>query len=389
MTSPNVYVDAIAYLKKEVTAGTALAFVAGDAISFSQITIKPELQKVDRQEQTGSASYQGRLNGKYMATGTIEFQLKLNSYGTAPEQAPVLEGGFGSQSTPGGVRWSCLGSGAPPSYQLGVIMDTYYVQCNRLIIKKLDFESEGGAIFSVKAEFEAAEFSELRGDPQVEGAHDADTAIVLETNDAKGFRCIEANAGFLVQFSSAGDNSGSGYALNAAVDFDTDTITITPASPSNEPIDAEYVTPFQPTPTYDGAPIMNVDSGLSIDGTAVGFTKFTCSYETGHHLGNLEATTARANRQGRGSRKITGTMSFYNLDENKGLSYQAWANDPVALIHRAGPDTQGERFKLTMARVTVDTHELPVTGEGFQAYEATWVAEENSAADDEIQADAD
>lgn len=282
--------------------------------------------------------------------------------------------------------WRAMASGAPASAQLAVKLDNgLFIQCQGLVCTKLDIEGEGGAVTLMKAECECAEISEMRGTPTVSGVQTSST-ISLTTGHAKAFRVADTTSNLLVQFSELGNNSSVGWKVTA-VNYTNDTITLSTSAGATTNL--EEVQPFLPTPTHDGTEIQNIASSLSYASTSIGFIKFAVSIATGHHLLNKEATGAKATRAARGQRRVTGSSSFYLLDQNQRLVADSWEGTSLALIARFGPDTSGSRLKVTIPAARVDVHAIELPDADEATFEASWAAKQSAAADDEFQIDVD
>ena len=192
--------------------------------------------------------------------------------------------------------------------------------------------------------------------------------------------------GVYIQFTdtsgaSSEDNGGAGY-LVTAVDYDTDTITISPTL-AGDLADDDEVRPLLPAQTLTGSVIGSVNSGFTIDADPIGMISAKTTFATGIKGLSQECTTDRPNRLVRGPRAINVEGQFYFLDESNKYLGGAWNTATRALVQTIGA-ASAARVKLSTPKIRLKVAGIDVPADGNATFALSGQARQSAAAADEF-----
>lgn len=371
------------FVTKESVYKDRLAVTGTDAVSVISSTISPTQEWIEDLSHQGSASLISEIEGK--RGGTWELVVHVRPNGTAGQLPQELDNLFDAcmlgTVTSGGsnVIYTLSSSADPISLQIvRYAGDSWCEWVNGACVETVTFSQESGQPGTITFAGSFAEIGYLKGAPVVDGTgYATGTSITLAAASAY---LIRVGA----QIKTANDtNGGAGYEVTA-VSSDGLTLTITPTMAGSGFLAGVSITPVVPTASYSGDPVVGIDCGLSIDGTATDFISASVTYSTGFHLLDQEASTASATCVAPGARRIEMEASFVSKDTTAGLDGNGWVGNTRAIILRMGRDTATERLKITIpaCRLSPADPDFPTADEA--TFTVSGKARQSAAADDEM-----
>lgn len=326
---------------KETVFDTPQAFGTIDAIDFREMSFQPTLDFTKLQSHVGTSSLQGEVEEKRGGQWSAAFYVEPAAAGTPPDIGFLLAHALGQEVIVGGtsVTYNLLDT-TPSGLQLAkYASDNLMEQINGAWIETLEIEIAGGEEPKITVNGGFASYGMLmQGATLVGNEAAAQTDIGLSPGHARLVR-----PGVFVAF-GADNNGGAGYRVTA-VNYATDTITVTPGLAVGASL-GDPVTPAIPTQTLGGTVVGGISCGLSINAAAIGMIKSVTTLNTGIRGLDKEATSNRATRLFRDGRVVEGNLEVYYLDENAQYMGGAWNGNLAALTMRAGPNVAGSRMKI-------------------------------------------
>lgn len=378
--APPVYgVEQLGFVRTQSAHDTISAFSGSHAFGFISMEIKPERALIESAEHVGTASLQGQYKGKLGGTWSVECYEKITAAATAlPHGAFLLGAGF---TFSGGIY--ALNADQPTSLQIGRKTGSgLYELASGAWVEKIEVELGGDKVALFRASGGFSTYGYLGGNVQTAAGSVSSSATSVSLAAADEWKVLP---GARVAF-GAEDNSGAGYLVTAVAD-DGVTMTISPGL-VNGISGGVNVTPVVPTPTIAGTVIGGVSDGFSVDGTSMGLIMGKMTLETGIHGLAKECTTDRANRLGRGKRRLSFEGEMYYLDENAHIIGGAYQTvETRALIMRAGANTSGVRILHNVPKTPIKMTSPDVPDADEATVKFASVAQQSSAADDEFTID--
>lgn len=379
MSTPSHGNEQLAFAAVESAYATNAAFGSSDAFGYDDMKITPKLDWRAWKEHVGSQSLQGESKGKMGGEFSLTAKIKPNGAATAPQiDAFIRAGGFAFSA---GIY--SLVQNQLLSLQVGRKAGaSLWEVINGLWIAVQEFKIEGSndALFQCQGGF--ASYGALLGSPVTNSSTylAGVTQITLAAASAWKVR-----PGVTVAF-GAQNNSGAGYRITA-VSANGLTLTFTPALAVGGLGASQAVTPVVPSASIAGSVVGGIEDGLVIDSTSLGFISGAVKHTTGIHGLDKESNAAGPNRLAGGARSVETDLMFYFLDENAKYLGDAWNGTTHSFKLRAGPDTAGSRFALTMAKARLNVAPIDLPDAEEATWKATGVARMNSASDDELTLD--
>ena len=378
MSTPTYGVDQLGLVRTQATFDTIAAFSTSHGFGYNSLKITPEVAYGEYAEHVGTASLQGEFKRKRGGQWDAEGYHKVAGAATQPQHGPFM--------LAAGMTFSAgiygLSAAQPTALQIGRKSGTsLYELLSGGWVEKFEIEQVGAQAAIWRASGGFASYGALLGVPATSASthSTSDTSIAL----AAGSKW-KVLPGVYVAF-GAEDNAGAGY-LVTAVASDGVTLTISPGL-ANGIGASQTVTPVVPAASVSGTVVGGVSDGLSIDSTSVGFISGKVTLETGIHGLDKESTTDRANRLGRGKRRVMFEGEMYFLDENTKFLGGAYNGETRALAMRSGADSAGSRIiaNIPKARLNMAAVDIPDADEA--TYKITGVGRQSSAAEDEFTID--
>ena len=381
MTTPVFGTEEQVYVKTETTFDTFAAFVSGDSLCVTKLSISPVLPFEESKEKCGDPSLRNEFKGTQGGTWSIEWEILTNAVGTAPQGDAIIE------AAAGGVFGSNVYALTTTlrSLQIGhKVGDSFFEVVNGAWVTKLEVVREENGAAKIIAEGGFASYAFYKGVINIStvavGA--SATLIPLAAGDARKIRSGSDGARVLVTFT--GETPSVQVHTITAVDYTANTITVTPGTVSGGTIPANAAVNISVAAfTESGTTLDKTSDDLTIAGTSIGTISYKASLETGIHALDKESTKNRASRLSSGKRTVTGELSGYFLDENARLSTDAWEANLIAINMRLGVSTAGKHFEIKdpNARIEVFSIEIPEAEE--TPFTATWKSRFNAVANDE------
>lgn len=365
--------------KLESAFDTVSAEAATDAMDLISLEIEPTLDFSQVVSHVGTGSLQEEVEEKRGGTWTATSYVRPGALGVEPDIGALIEAAFGAKTIVGGtsVQYDLSDTVCPSLQLVRYAGANLYQIANGSWVETFETDITGADEPKLTISGGFASYGYVYVGGTVAGVEPAaETDIVMSANHAQ-----LAGVNALVKFGSE-DNGGAGYRVTA-VDFTTETITISPGL-ANPLVGGEAMAPVVVSQTLAGATQGGIACGLSIDATAIGLISGKMTLATGIKPLDREASSNRATGLVRVPREVTGELETYFLTENTQYLGGSWNGTLRALIQRAGPDTAGSRMKINTpkSRIEVTPIEIP------EAEEVTTTmafrARQNAAAADEL-----
>lgn len=375
MPGPSYGVDQQYAAIIEAAYDTAQSITASNCLGLIDLKITPTLEYRPSMEHLGSSDLTHEFEGKRFGQFVARAYVKPRTAGTAPDIHPLLLASFGASS---GSSYS-LANVINSLQLMKFVGDSYQETITGGWVETMEVDVVGNQepIITFSGGFATMGF--LRGTPLTTGSAAAGASTVAMAAAHAGQVKAPAQLGF-----GSNTNSGAGYRVTG-VSSDGLTLTITPVVAGSTITTGTAIQAHYPTATYAGTLQGGIACDLTIAGTSVGFISYKLRLETGFHPLMREANTNRPNRVGRGKRKITGSCSFYLLDENAArFGRTPWDGTTQSLACRVGPNTADNRFTLTTPAVRLSVHEVDVPDEEEATFEAQFTARRASVNNDAL-----
>lgn len=379
MTLPTFGSDSQYSMAIESSYATPAAFTSSHAVGLDDLQIDPDLEFIKIREHLGSPSLSGEVEGKISGKWSASFDHKPRTAGTPPQYGAILQAALGSvtgstytfSNTISSMRLLKMAGVSYQEVALGAGVST------------LEIEVVGGQLPKIKAEGPFSRYGMLIGSPTTTGtANTGQATVVLGASSRNMIR-----PGAVVTF-GANTNSGAGYYVLAVAD---DGVTLTLGSnvaganiTTGTAVEAYYPSGY----SYAGTVLGGIECGLSIGGTSVGFIEYKAKISTGVEELNAEANTRYATRLGKGERIVEGSFKFYLLDETAGIfGRYPFTGETVEVECRVGPDTTAERVIYNAPAARLSVRKITVPQYQVATFEATWLARQDAASNDEFSID--
>lgn len=373
------------WIKAESSYGTHAAPVATDGLRVVSFEPEPKVDYHKSKEHVGSASLQKEFAGKRGGTYKLQVYERPNAAGTAPDYAPALASAYGATPTiVGGTSVSyalssALSTACPSFEILRYAGDNFCEMFNGCWVEELLEEGKGGEEKLLTFSGGFANFGFLYGAPTTDNAgYLAGVGVVNLAAASAG----KLGAGVRVKF-GAEDNAGAGYLVTDVTGL---AVTFTPVLAGGLAASALAVTPVVPafTPSAVDTIVEEVNSGHTLDGSAIGVISYKLSLKTGFHGRDKEISSAVSLGILSGAREVTGELEYYFLDENAKMAGGAHGTGLYALVIRSGENVAAKRATMTIAKARVEPHAFKMPDAEEMTWTAKFVARQNAASDDEL-----
>ena len=276
----------LGYFVAETTLGTGVKPAAGDGFVVTDMQITPNYDFHDVPDRRGTRSRMEQVQGRKGASFTMSGTLRPSgTLGTAPDIGLILKHALGTQTVNSGasVVYTLL---EDPTALFGTLyhaLDDIQEGVVGAVIQTLGFNWNGRDFITWEASGVGVDVLEA-GTTLANGAGSSATALIVD--DADFFTPYG-----VIQI-GGNNNSSTGYQITA-VNYTTNTLTITPAASWS---DNDTVAPYLPPMTNTGSPIYGTKGKLSLDGnsTEVKHTGGSLTITTGIDLHNDEFGTETA-----------------------------------------------------------------------------------------------
>lgn len=280
--------DLVGFAKAESTFMTPISPAAGDAFRARQIALAPAgYDRTDPGDRRGTYSVINRIEGRHWATwSTTQLFRPSESLGVVPDMGPFLKGLLGTETINAStsVVYTQLKDRSALSMAIWAALSSTHLFVRGAVVQQCRIQWSGSDYIIFEFSGIAGEYGET-GSTTTNGTGSSATALVLTDADfvSEGSRLsIGGN-----------NNSGSGYGVTA-VNYTTETATITPAATWSN---GAAVIPYLPTATTLGIPIFGTAGTVSWDNgsTSIEVLSGDLTISTGMDLHNQVFGTSRPN----------------------------------------------------------------------------------------------